>query len=133
MAMEFASLLGAEVELVVFDAAGKSVEAVVAEQADIGFFAIDPVRGADIAFTAPYVLIEGFYLVRTDSTLRSNEEIEKLRTEAARRLLESAHYSIQIVARRTGFGDHERLRRAFVKVYGVSPQDYRARFGRGQG
>jgi len=76
MAMEFASLLGAELELVVFDAAGKSVEAVVAEQADIGFFAIDPVRGADIAFTAPYVLIEGFYLVRTDSTLRSNEEID---------------------------------------------------------
>lgn len=60
------------------------------------------------------------------------QAVEKLRTEAARRLLESTAYSIQIVARRTGFGDHERLRRAFVKAYGVSPQDYRARFGRGR-
>jgi transcriptional regulator GlxA family with amidase domain len=56
--------------------------------------------------------------------------VEKLRTEAARRLLESTHDAIQVVARRTGFGDDERMRRAFVKAYGVSPQDYRNRFGR---
>ena len=56
--------------------------------------------------------------------------VEKLRTEAARRLLESAHDPIQVVARRAGFGDDERMRRAFVRTYGVSPQDYRSRFGR---
>ena len=56
--------------------------------------------------------------------------VEKLRTEAARRLLESALDPIQVVARRAGFGDDERMRRAFVKTYGVSPQDYRNRFGR---
>jgi polar amino acid transport system substrate-binding protein len=77
LATEFAKVLGAELQLVVFDAAGKSVDAVVAEQADIGFFAIDPVRGADIAFTAPYVLIEGFYLVRMDSPLQSNDEVDR--------------------------------------------------------
>jgi polar amino acid transport system substrate-binding protein len=77
LATEFAKLLGAELELVVFNAAGKSVEAVAAEQADIGFFAIDPVRGADIAFTAPYVLIEGFYLVRSDSPIQSNDEVDR--------------------------------------------------------
>jgi polar amino acid transport system substrate-binding protein len=76
LATEFAKVLGAELELVVFDAAGKSVEAVVAQQADIGFFAIDPIRGADIAFTAPYVLIEGFYLVKVDSPLRYNDEVD---------------------------------------------------------
>lgn len=69
--------LGVPVELVVFDAAGKSVEAVVAERADVGFFAIDPVRGADIAFTAAYVLIEGSYLVREVSPLARNEEVDR--------------------------------------------------------
>jgi polar amino acid transport system substrate-binding protein len=80
LATAFATVLGAELELVVFDAAGKSVEAVVAEQADIGFFAVDPIRGADIAFTAPYVLIEGFYLVKSDSPLQSNDEVDRTGT-----------------------------------------------------
>lgn len=64
------------IELVVFDAAGKSVDAVTAGQADIGFFAVDPVRGAGIAFTAPYVLIEGAYLVREDSPLQDNAQVD---------------------------------------------------------
>jgi polar amino acid transport system substrate-binding protein len=76
LAGEFARVLGAELELVLFDAAGKSVEAVTAERADIGFFAIDPVRGADIAFTAPYVLIEGFYLVRNGAPIRTNAQVD---------------------------------------------------------
>lgn len=76
LATELARQLGVELELVVVDAAGKSVEVVTAEQADIGFFAIDPARGAEIAFTAPYVLIEGYYLVRNDSPLRSNSEVD---------------------------------------------------------
>jgi polar amino acid transport system substrate-binding protein len=76
LAGEFARLLGAELELVVIDAAGKSVEVVESEQADIGFFAIDPVRGANIAFTAPYVLIEGCYLVQQDSPIRGNDEVD---------------------------------------------------------
>jgi polar amino acid transport system substrate-binding protein len=69
--------LGVPVELVVFDAAGKSVDAVANDQADIGFFAIDPLRGANIAFTNPYVLIEGAYLVRVDSPIHSNDEVDR--------------------------------------------------------
>lgn len=76
LARAFAQRLGVELQLVVFDAAGKSVDAVGKEQADIGFFAIDPLRGAHIAFTAPYVLIEGSYLVRADSPLRHNDEVD---------------------------------------------------------
>lgn len=34
-------------------------------------------RGAGIAFTEPYVLIEGAYLVRQDSPLRANEEVDR--------------------------------------------------------
>lgn len=77
LARGFAQRLGVDIEFVVFDAAGKSVEAVRNEQADIGFFAIDPLRGEGIAFTAPYVLIEGSYLVRHDSPLQSNDEVDR--------------------------------------------------------
>ncbi|NIF53746.1 MULTISPECIES: ABC transporter substrate-binding protein [Burkholderiaceae] len=77
LARAFATRLNVELELVVFDAAGKSVQAVSDEQADFGFFAIDPLRGEKIAFTAPYVLIEGYYLVRDDSPIRSNEEVDR--------------------------------------------------------
>ncbi|QYD68993.1 ABC transporter substrate-binding protein [Paraburkholderia edwinii] len=76
LARALAERLGVEIELVVFDTAGKSVEAVSDERADIGFFAIDPLRGASIAFTAPYVLIEGYYLVRNESPVRSNAEVD---------------------------------------------------------
>ena len=77
LARAFAQRLGVDIELVVFDAAGKSVEAVRGEQADIGFFAIDPLRGEGIAFTAPYVLIEGAYLVPEGSGIRANEEVDR--------------------------------------------------------
>ena len=77
LAKAFAQKLGVPLELVVFDAAGKSVDAVKAEQADIGFFAIDPLRGQGIRFTAPYVLIESAYLVRQDSPLKSNDEVDR--------------------------------------------------------
>ncbi len=77
LAREFARRVGVDVQLVVFDSAGKSVDAVTNEQADFGFFAVDPVRGAGISFTAPYVLIEGAYLVREDSPLRDNAEVDQ--------------------------------------------------------
>lgn len=76
LAAELARRLDVELEPVVVNAAGKSVEVVVAEQADVGFFAIDPLRGEHIAFTDAYVLIEGCYLVRIDSPLRSNDEVD---------------------------------------------------------
>ncbi|CAG9191830.1 ABC transporter substrate-binding protein [Paraburkholderia sabiae] len=77
LARAFATKLGVELELVVFDAAGKSVQAVSEERADFGFFAVDPLRGETIAFTAPYVLIEGFYLVRDDSPVRTNADVDQ--------------------------------------------------------
>ena len=77
LARELGRRLGVAVELLTVDTTGKSVEAVAHERADVGFFAIDPLRGADIAFTAPYVLIEGCYLVRAGSPLRSNDEVDR--------------------------------------------------------
>ncbi|KXU84102.1 ABC transporter substrate-binding protein [Paraburkholderia monticola] len=77
LARAFAARLNVELELVVFDTAGQSVQAVSEERADFGFFAIDPLRGETIAFTAPYVLIEGFYLVRDDSPVRTNQQVDQ--------------------------------------------------------
>ncbi|BBP99436.1 ABC transporter substrate-binding protein [Burkholderia sp. SFA1] len=77
LARAFAKHLGLALELLVFDAAGKSVQAVSEERADFGFFAIDPLRGETIAFTAPYVLIEGFYLVHDASPIRTNAEVDR--------------------------------------------------------
>ena len=77
LAAELAKRLGVPVEYVVFDAAGKSVEALSTEEVDIGFFAVDPMRADAIAFTAPYVLIEGSYLVHKNSPLQRNEEVDR--------------------------------------------------------
>lgn len=76
LAGELAKQLGVELQLVVFNKAADSVNAVEQGLADIGFFAVDPKRGEQIAFTAPYVLIEGAYLVRQDSALQSNDEVD---------------------------------------------------------
>ena len=77
MARALAQRLGVGIELVVFDTAAKSVEAVRGGQADIGFFAIDPLRGEGIAFTPPYDLIEGAYMVPQSSAIRSNDEVDR--------------------------------------------------------
>ncbi|KOF52188.1 ABC transporter substrate-binding protein [Achromobacter sp. DMS1] len=77
LAGELARRLGLELELAVFKTAGDSVNAVAAGQADVGFFAIDPKRGEQIAFTAPYVIIEGAYLVRQDSPIARMEDVDR--------------------------------------------------------
>src|SRR5580692_440157 len=55
LARELGARLGLPVELVCFDAARKSFEAMTQGRADICFLAIEPVREAEVAFTAPYV------------------------------------------------------------------------------
>jgi polar amino acid transport system substrate-binding protein len=77
LARELGKRLGVEVQLVPFDAANKSVEAIKNQQVDIGFFAIDPLRGADTDYTAAYVMIEGTYVVRNDSPIKANADVDK--------------------------------------------------------
>ena len=77
IATELARRLNVPLTLLVGHTAAQSVEAVTQETADFGFFAIDPVRGKGIAFTAPYVLIEGSYLVRNDSPLSANNQVDQ--------------------------------------------------------
>ncbi|UOD51142.1 ABC transporter substrate-binding protein [Orrella daihaiensis] len=77
LSRELGARLGVPTELVVFQTAADSVQALECGKADVGFFAIDPKRGEQIAFSAPYVLIEGAYLVRQDSPLQANEEVDR--------------------------------------------------------
>jgi len=58
--------------------------------------------------------------------------VEELRLEAARRALEETRLSLKEVANRSGFVDEEKMRRAFQRKLGVSPQDYRSKFGSGK-
>jgi polar amino acid transport system substrate-binding protein len=81
LARALAEQLGVPLEVKVFDAAAKSVEAVTTGQADIGFFAVDPLRGEGIRFSAPYVLIEGAYLVKQASPLTDNAQVDRAGTQ----------------------------------------------------
>ncbi len=77
LARELGKRLGVPVQLKAFDAAGKAFEALKAGQVDIVFLAIEPVRAADIEFTAPYVIIEGCYVVPKESALKSPADVDK--------------------------------------------------------
>ncbi|HEY2796126.1 MAG TPA: ABC transporter substrate-binding protein [Micromonosporaceae bacterium] len=78
LAHELGRRLGVPVELVTFERAAESVDAVRAERADIGFFAVDPARSDGLLFTAPYVLIEGSYLVPDASPVTENSQVDRL-------------------------------------------------------
>lgn len=76
IARELAKRLDLPLELVCFDAARKSFEALTTGQADICFLAIEPARAAEVAFTAPYVVIEGVFAVPQDSALTTVAEVD---------------------------------------------------------
>lgn len=77
LATELAKRLGVPLQLVTVTSAGASVDNVSQGKADVGFFAVDPKRGQEISFTKPYVLIEGFYLVRDASPITTNEQVDQ--------------------------------------------------------
>ena len=83
LARELGRRLNVPVELVTFTAAGKVVEAVTANEVSIAFVAIDPQRAVSTFYSAAYVVIEGAYLVRNDSPLKANEEVDRAGTRVA--------------------------------------------------
>lgn len=77
LARELARRIAVPVELVGFESAGKMVEGLRAGVWDVAFLAIDPGRADEIAFTAPYLEIEGTYLVPAESPLHTITEIDR--------------------------------------------------------
>jgi polar amino acid transport system substrate-binding protein len=69
--------LGVPVDMATFKSAGAVFEALKANQLDIVFLAIDPVRAEHISFTDPYALIEGNFVVATDSRFKSIQDIDQ--------------------------------------------------------
>jgi polar amino acid transport system substrate-binding protein len=77
LANELSRRLGIPLALTVYDAAGKVTDAVKNGEWDIAFLAIEPVRAAVIGFTAPYVIIEGTYMVAADSPLKTIADVDR--------------------------------------------------------
>jgi polar amino acid transport system substrate-binding protein len=77
LAREIGRRVDLPVELVGYDAAGKMVERLKAGEWDIAFLAVDPVREAEIAFTPPYIEIEGTYLVPAGSSLNAIADVDR--------------------------------------------------------
>jgi polar amino acid transport system substrate-binding protein len=77
LAREVAARLAVPVEFGCFDAARKSFEALTSGAADLAFLAIEPARADRVAFTAPYVLIEGGYVVADDSPFAVPADVDR--------------------------------------------------------
>ena len=69
------------VQLIPFQSAGATVDSIKNGDLDLVFVAIDPVRGADISYTPAYIQIEGAYMVKASSALKSNAEVDVAGTE----------------------------------------------------
>jgi polar amino acid transport system substrate-binding protein len=77
LSRELAKRLGVPVELVVFRGAGTVFAAAKENRWDVAYFAIEPVRAAEVDFTAPYVIIEGGYAVPSASPIKAVAEVDR--------------------------------------------------------
>jgi polar amino acid transport system substrate-binding protein len=77
IARELGSRAGVPVELVRIYSVPKTLEAMRAGQADVCFMAIDPEREAEIAFTSPYAVVEGVFVVPLDSPIATMADVDR--------------------------------------------------------
>lgn len=77
IASELGARLHVPVQLLCFDAARKSFEAMRDGRADICFLAVDPARADTVAFTAPYAVIEGVFAVPADSPITTAADVDR--------------------------------------------------------
>ena len=77
IARAVADWLGVPLELECVDAARKSYASMADGRADLCFLANEPSREEHVAFTAPYVVIEGVYVTRSEAPLESSLEVDR--------------------------------------------------------
>ncbi len=64
-------------------------------------------------------------IFRAETGYTPAKAVEKLRTEVAKQHLEEGIEPVEVIARRVGYADPERMRRAFIRVTGMPPQSIR--------
>jgi transcriptional regulator GlxA family with amidase domain len=79
---------------------------------------------ADVAHLSPRQFSRAF---QAETGQTPAKAVENLRLEGARALMEDTNHTIDVVAQQTGFGDRNRMRRAFLRTYGEPPQVIRHR------
>jgi transcriptional regulator GlxA family with amidase domain len=77
---------------------------------------------ADVAHMSPRHFSRTF---KAETGQSPAHAIENLRVEAARALIDAGSHALAVVAKETGFGDTERMRRAFLRILGQPPQSVR--------
>jgi len=77
LARELAWRLQVPLDIVPYDAAGKVTADATKNVWDVAFFAIDPKRGEEVAYSAPYVIIEGGYAVPVSSPIKAIDEVDR--------------------------------------------------------
>ncbi len=76
IAGELGARLNVPVQLICFDGAQESFEAMKDGRADVCFLAIEPARADTVAFTAPYAVIEGVFAVPADSPITASADVD---------------------------------------------------------
>lgn len=74
---ELARRLGLPVSYVAYETAAALADAAKRNEWDLAFLARDPARAGEIDFSAPYMLIEGTYMVAADSPLRDVADVDR--------------------------------------------------------
>jgi transcriptional regulator GlxA family with amidase domain len=77
---------------------------------------------ADVAHLSPRQFSRAF---QAETGQTPAKAIERLRLEGARALMEDTNHSLDVVAQLAGFGDRNRMRRAFLRAWQQSPQEIR--------
>jgi transcriptional regulator GlxA family with amidase domain len=77
---------------------------------------------AAVARLSPRQFSRAFFAETGQSPAKA---VEQLRLEAARFMIEEGRHSVDVVAQETGFADRERMRRAFLRTFGLPPQALR--------
>ena len=74
---------------------------------------------AEVAHLSPRQFTRVF---REETGVPPGKAVSRLRVEAARSMLETTHYSLEVIAHESGFGDRERMRRSFLRAFGRPPR-----------